>query len=308
MESKTVLLSGGTGFIGSHIIEALSAQNYTVLVLIRNKSNLWRLKELNSKCQVLINMDEANFQNEILKHKPEYFIHTAWQGVSLNERDNWIIQSNNLIYTLKMLSLANQLGIKKILALGSQAEYGYFEGRINEDAPCNPTTAYGSAKLATLINFKAFCEENKINWFWLRIFSLYGERENETWLIPSLIKCLLSGQPMNLTHCEQRYDYMYVGDFALAILKVLETECESGIFNLTSNQSLQLKNIVIQIQNQINPNGILNFGALPYRPNQIMHMEGDSSKFIEKFKVSLNSNFDSMLTKLTMYYKFSSQK
>jgi len=303
MKTDTVLLSGGSGFIGSHIAEILSSNHYKVLILIRNQTDLWRLNEIRNKNHILVNLDVPGFKNEIQKHSPTCFIHSAWQGVKATERENWTIQAQNIMFTLEMLSLSNLLGINKIIALGSQAEYGKVEGRISEDTNCNPTTAYGAAKVATQLLLKSFCETHNINWFWLRTFSLYGERENESWLIPSLIKNILSAKPMDLTACEQRYDYMYAGDFSKAIIKTIETKSSSGIFNLSSNSSIVLKDIISQIQNYIRFDSILNFGALPYRTNQVMHIEGNSTKFIERFDVELNANIENMLSKVVNYYK-----
>lgn len=303
MPSKTVLLSGATGFLGSHLAEVLSNNNYKVLAFVRSTSDLWRLNEIKKDNIILINLNENNFKTSIQKYSPDYFIHAAWQGVGAKERDNEDVQSKNITFTTEMLTLANALGIKKIISFGSQAEYGNFDGRIKDEAVCKPTGAYGIAKLATQNILKSFCEANKINWFWIRIFSLYGERESDNWLIPSVIKNILTNKPMDLTACEQRYDYMYAKDFAKAIIKVLDTKTESGIFNLSSNTSVRLKDLIEEIRKKLNPAANLNFGALPYRPNQVMHMEGNSTKFIQTFNVSLNSNFEKNLEGVVRYYK-----
>lgn len=303
MPSKTVLLSGATGFLGSHLAEVLSNSNYRVLALVRNTSDLCRLHEIKNDNIILINLHEKNFKENIQNYSPNIFVHAAWQGVGAKERNDEAIQSKNMFFTTEMLNLANELGIKKIISFGSQAEYGNFEGRINEQAICKPNSEYGNAKLAALNALKSFCNANTINWFWLRIFSLYGEREGDEWLIPSVIKNILANKPMDLTACEQRYDYMYVKDFAKAIIKVLETECESGVFNVSSNSSIRLKNLIEEIRKNLNPKAVLNFGALPYRSNQVMHMEGDSSKFIQTFDVSLNGNFEKKLEGVVRYYK-----
>jgi UDP-glucose 4-epimerase len=308
MISKSVLLSGATGFLGSHVADVLVKNNYTVLALIRKNSMLWRLDEIKHENLVLVDLSTNDFKDKIQTYAPAFFIHAAWQGVKAIERNDWILQSDNVGFTLEMLSLANQLGIKKIVAFGSQAEYGNFHGRISETAICNPVNAYGAAKLATLTVLKSFCDAMNINWFWLRIFSVYGERENDDWLIPSVIKNILTDKVMDLTACEQKYDYIYAADFAFAILKVLETECDSGIFNLSSNSSATLFEMIEEIRKILNPKAILNFGALPYRNNQVMHMEGDSSKFYEKFNFNLTSGFEEKLKDLVNYYRIKSQK
>lgn len=303
MKSTTVLLSGATGFLGSHLAEDLSLNNIKVIILFRSKSDLSRVNEFKNDNRIFVNIDSNDFKEAIDQYKPDCFIHSAWQGVSVKERNDWNIQVENIVLTTRLLVLAQELKIKKVISFGSQAEYGSFNGRIKEDTVCNPIGAYGISKLATLEILRSFCELHSINWFWLRIFSLYGTRDKKEWLIPSVIHNAFHNKPMDLTACEQRYDYMYTKDFSRAIIKVLATKNESGIFNLSSNSSMQLKGMIEKIRNHVNPKAILNFGALAYRPGQIMHMEGDSTKFNEKFSFQVESQFEKNIEQIANYYK-----
>jgi len=300
---KTILLSGASGFLGSHLAEHLSAAGYLVVAIIRKKSDLWRCKEFENKNLVFVNIDSVDFKETIQKYNPTAFIHAAWQGVTSKERNDPVVQMLNVVFTNRLLTVANELGIKKIICFGSQAEYGNFNGRINEEGRCYPFSTYGAAKLAALSDFKSFCELNSINWFWLRLFSVYGTREGNSWLIPSAIRNILADKPMDLTQCEQRYDYMYAKDFTAAIASVLTTASDSGIFNVSSNSSVQLKHIIENIKNSINPNAVLNFGALSYAKNQVMHMEGNSDKFYRQFNFKISSDFENNIKEVVSYYK-----
>lgn len=303
MRPNSILLSGATGFLGSHLAEDISLNNFKVIALVRNASDLSRCNEFKNDNLVFVNTDSDNYKELIQKYQPSVFIHSAWSGVSAKGRSDWSKQVENIAMTIRMLELANELNIKKIISFGSQAEYGNFNGRINESEGCAPVSAYGAAKLATLEILKSFCELHSMNWFWFRIFSLYGTREKNEWLFPSIIHNTYHNKPMDLTSCEQLYDYIYTKDFSAAIIKVLETKSESGIFNLSSNSSMQLKEMIEKIRNYINPNVVLNFGKLPYRPNQIMHMEGDSSKFNERFHFQIGSQFEKNIEQIVNYYK-----
>lgn len=299
---QTVLLSGATGFLGSHLAEDLSLNNFKVIALIRNKSDLFRCNEFKNDNLIFINIDSENCKELIQMHQPSIFIHSAWNGVSAKGRNDWNIQVENITLTTRLLVLANELKIKKIIAFGSQAEYGNFNGRINEDVVCNPNSAYGAAKLATLEILKSFCELHSMNWYWFRLFSVYGTREGNDWLIPSVIHNTFHNKQMDLTGCEQRYDYIYVKDISQAIIKVLEAENETGIFNLSSNSSRQLKEMIEKIRTIVNPNVVLKFGALPYRHNQVMHMEGDSSRFNKQYNFEVKSRFDANIEDIINYY------
>jgi nucleoside-diphosphate-sugar epimerase len=101
--------------------------------------------------------------------------------------------------------------------------------------------------------------------------------------MPSLLKQMRAGHPPRLTPCEQRYDYLHARDVASGVLAAARKTDASGVFNLSSNASVPLKQIVQMLQafsgSAVEPV----FGALPYRPGQSMRMEGDSSKFYAAF-------------------------
>lgn len=303
MQKSTVLLSGATGFLGSHLAEYFSLNGHKVLALVRNSSDLTRVKEFRNDNLVLVNTDTDNHIKLLTEHRPSCFIHTAWQGVSVEGRNDPKVQNENIVLTRRLLFLAQTLKIKKVIALGSQAEYGNFHGRISEDAVCKPISAYGKAKLATLDMLRVFCEEHSMQWYWIRIFSVYGTREKKDWLIPSVIRSLLNGEAMDLTACEQRYDYLYAKDFWHAVMKVVQANVGSGIFNLGSNTSIRLREMIEKIKTMAGSSSVLNFGALPYRPDQVMHMEGDSTKFNAQFHFEAETSFEKNMEQLISYYR-----
>lgn len=303
MNSKVILLSGASGFLGSHLAKDLSTNNYKIIALVRKDSDLSRFNEFKNDNLVFVNIDSKNFELELAQYQPGHLIHTAWHGVSAKERDDWQIQVENVSITTQLLILASKLRISNFISFGSQAEYGNFSGRITEDAICNPVSAYGAAKLATLSIVRSFCELHSINWFWLRLFSIYGTHEGKDWLIPSVISNLRMNKPMDLTGCEQRYDYLFTRDLSRAIINILNTESESGVFNLSSNSSIKLRDLIEKIRENVNPQATLNFGALPYRPNQVMHMEGNSSKFNKQFAFKIESDLDSGIREIMRFYK-----
>lgn len=273
-----VLITGITGFLGSHIAKILIANNIQVVGLKRKDSDIWRCKEFKDEIHWVDIDDQGLFKNQLVKCSFDSIIHGAWIGVESDERNNWIQQTRNIDFLVALLDVAKIVGVKKIIFLGSQAEYGNIDGKITEDHKTQALNAYGSVKLACLEILKTFCYTNDINWIWLRLFSVFGEKENENWLIPSLIKSMLLDKQMDFTPGEQKYAYLYVKDFALIMNKMVTMSVQSGIYNISSNKSRTIKSLIEDIRNSVNPEFILNFGALKYRDNQSMHMEGDILK------------------------------
>lgn len=277
-----IFVTGATGFIGSHLARALVSAGYEVAALRREKSNLSRCADYAGKID-WINGDSARWQEAVVAFKPEIIIHAAWAGVTAAERADWRLQATNLNLFSDLLLVASAAGTARFVALGSQAEYGPINGRVDETYPCLPDTAYGAAKQAALALLQGFSRQRELSYVWLRLFSLYGPDEGGQWLISMLVRELKQGRSPQLSGCEQRYDYLHVQDLSAAVLAVLRRPAISGVFNLGSNEARPLKELVLLIKEYTGCRAEPGFGVLPYRPGQSMHVEGDSSRFYQAF-------------------------
>jgi len=302
---KTVLITGVSGFLGSNIAKDLIAKNFQVIALKRSTSNLQRCISFSKQVKWIDCNNITDAEAEIRNCKPEILIHAAWGGVKAYERDNWVKQEKNLSFMTSLLEIIKKTEIKKIISLGSQAEYGNFEGFIDESHPCHPNNAYGANKVCASFILKTFAEQNDMDWYWIRLFSVFGPGEDKNWLIPYTIENLLNKKNTAFTPCEQEYDYLYIEDFTSGIIKIIKDESHSsGLYNMSSGQSIKLKDILCFLENIISPNEkLLQFGALPYRPNQVMHLQGNSDYFFNTFHFRPQVDVFAGLEKTVNYYK-----
>jgi nucleoside-diphosphate-sugar epimerase len=283
VKRERVVLTGATGFIGSHLAEELVASGYEVIALRRRQSDPWRVALVQN--QILwLNIEEPDWEQQLLALQPEYLVHSAWLGVGVGQRDDWQSQLSNLTFTMQLLQTLGQGTLKKVIVLGSQAEYGEFEGRIDEEHAASPTAAYGAVKLATLSLLRSYCQAHNLEWYWLRVFAVYGPREDAQWFVSFVATSLLNKQAPSLTGCEQKYDYLFVKDLARAIVQTLPVALGvSGVYNISSNHATGLKELVDILHTLIDTAVSVNYGVLPYRIGQVMHMEGNSDKFERVF-------------------------
>jgi UDP-glucose 4-epimerase len=272
---KRVLVTGGAGFVGARVVRRLVEQGYAVALLLRERSNTRRLQGVIERCNVLhgdLSLLEAQ-RAPLQAFAPDSVLHLAWEGVKGADR-NHPMQLSNVSTSIDLFRLTGEIGCASFVGLGSQAEYGLLSGRIDERAPTRPTTTYGASKLATGCVLERAAAVAGRPFAWLRLFSSYGPDDDPSWLIPYMIRTLLAGERPSLTKAEQIWDYIHVDDVADGIVAALDAGA-TGFFNLGSGQGRPLRDVITTIRDLVDPSLPLGFGEIPYRPDQVMHLEAD---------------------------------
>ena len=296
---KVILLTGATGFLGSQIAGVLVNNDIQLVALKRKNSDCYRCNSFINKIDWVDIDAEGYWKEKVINLRPTYIIHCAWIGVEAHERDDIKTQVQNISFLTDLLEISGIMKLTQFISLGSQAEYGILNSKVSENSIVKPVSSYGAVKVASQQILKTFCNSNKTKWIWLRLFSFIGENENDNWLIPSLIDKIINGEVMDMTPGEQKYSYMFVNDFALIILKIINSNIQSGIYNVSGDEIISLKELVILIGKKLNFSPKINLGALPYRINQSMHIEGDTTALknqIGNYKLtSINDTLDMVL-------------
>jgi nucleoside-diphosphate-sugar epimerase len=273
----TLLVTGAGGFVGAAVVRAALAEGHRIVALSRTPDPP-RLSGLDGDL-VLRAVDMADtpaLTATIAAAKPDGVVHCAWEGVGGPERAG-DIQLTNIATTCALVDAAIAVGAAKFVGIGSQAEYGRFDRRIDEGDLPAPTMLYGAAKLAASHLARQRALAAGMAFAWLRLFSTYGPGDNPNWLIPSVIADLLAGRRPRLTTGTQCWDYLHVDDVARAVGAVA-TGPAAGIFNLSSGQAVPVRTIVEQLRDIAAPDNALEFGEIPFGPDQIMYLEGDNSR------------------------------
>lgn len=273
------LVTGASGFLGSALVRHLLSRGHEVAVLLRPGGTPVRLRDcLDQVRPVYGDLENTELLRQAIQHQPiDAVVHLAWFGVTAEFRHSPQQISQNLVGTLAIWEAARAAGCRVWVGLGSQAEYGPCSGILREDMFPKPATAYGVAKLAAGMSTAKMSELAHIRHVWLRLLSAYGPGDDVRHMLPSVILDLLARKKPALTLGEQVWDYLYVEDAAQAISAVLEQEV-TGVFNLGSGTTDTIRDIVEQIRNMIDPSLPVGFGEVPYRSDQVMHLEADISR------------------------------
>lgn len=239
---KKCIVTGAAGFTGCNLVERLLAAGYFVYCVVReNSAHNKRLENLANVQLVYADLAEYKNLYQQIQDTCDAFFHLAWQG----ERYDFASQYQNIEYALGALEAAARLGCKRFICTGSQAEYGPQKGLITEENCPHPADAYGAAKLAACLLTRQRAADFGIEWIWGRIFSLYGKYEDETRMLPALVKSLRENKDFQMaTDGRQNWDYLYVSDGAEALIALLEKGNTGEIYNIAHGNYRMMREFV----------------------------------------------------------------
>ena len=156
---ETVVITGGDGFIGSHLVRYFAEKNLRVYALtIPENPVVKRIQNIRNVTVIQRNLNETDILVKELPKSPLAFIHLAWSGVSPESRSSVDIQLGNVSLCLEAAKLAAKLKAQRFILPGSTMEYAYCGQEINEKACPSPQNVYGAAKISARYLCQALCE------------------------------------------------------------------------------------------------------------------------------------------------------
>ena len=138
-------ITGASSFIGVELCRYLSDNGHHVIAMSRKENEQLNDIALNGNLQVFY-ADMRNLMERAIDVKADVFIHLAWAGALLGQRDNQELQEGNISFSLECVKLSKRMGCQLYADAGSQAEYGRVAGKLSPDTPVFPETGYGIAK------------------------------------------------------------------------------------------------------------------------------------------------------------------
>ena len=273
---KRAIVTGATGAIGTALIRELIRNEVEILVFCRKGSA--RNEQIPKHPLVTLKYcsleQMASVENDTGKEY-DVFYHFAWDGTTGAARNDMYLQNENVRYALDAVGAAKRFGCKKFIGAGSQAEYGRVEGMLRADTPTFPEMGYGIAKLCAGQMTREQAHQMGMEHNWVRILSVYGPNDGAQSMVMSTIHKLKNNQIPQLTKGEQMWDYLYSDDAARAFYLIGESGVNGKVYVLGSGQVRPLAEYIEEIRAVVNPDAALGFGAIPYGPKQVMHLQAD---------------------------------
>ena len=244
---KTILVTGATGFIGSHIVEKLVQENYKVIILKRSFSNIWRIKDFLHKL-VVYDIDKIALEEIFKQNNIDIIIHLATfykKSHAFNDIDDII--SANISFPTKIVDLAVKYGVSFFINTGTYFEFDPSLLPIRETSAKKPFNLYSATKIAFEDVLKYYSYSHGLKVVNMIIYYPYGEKDNEYRLIPTILKKAFFSEEILLSEGFQKLDLIYVKDITEAYLRAIRNKeilSEFEYFNIGCGFPYSVREII----------------------------------------------------------------
>jgi nucleoside-diphosphate-sugar epimerase len=284
MSGEIALVTGASGFIGRHLVDALLEAKTQVVALTRPGSRIpdqWRGRVTCVECT---DWSEAGLRTALAPQSFDVAYHLATYGVRPSDRDPRLMVRINVDLPALFVPLCRERGARLVMA-GSFSEYQdpIDRSRLTEQSPLETSKIYGASKAAGGIVVSALAENLGVKLRLLRFFKVYGEGEAPHRLLPSLVAGLSRGQRVALSEGTQIRDFIYVDDVVDAALKAADHVAASGpstaTWNVCTGVGHSVRTFAGLVAQAIGSRPeLLGFGELAMRADDEPYLVGDGER------------------------------
>ena len=304
-----VLVTGATGFIGSHLVRRLVDDGAEVHALTSVVSSVYPVRLAALRGQITLqggNLSDRSAMDAVVAEvQPTHVFHLgAYTHVGKSwQRVDECIQTN-IQGTVNLLQALDGTDYRRFVYLGTSEIYGDIDVPFREDAVVNPISPYSVSKYAGERYCRMFHQGRGWPVVMIRPFNAYGPAQTPDRVIPEIIGRALRGDELKMTQGLQTREFNYVEDLADGIIRAGTVDgIEGELFNLGCGEEISMRDLATMIlellDNPIEPK----FGALPERPTEIMRMFCDNTRARELLGWSPRHTLRDGLAKTIEWYR-----
>ena len=231
-----IFITGGTGFIGRPLCDALAGHDLLVLTRKPRGSATPAVRFLAGEL-----FETASYEKPLRAFQPDACVHLAWSGLP----DYSLPTSRrNFDAGLELFKVLGQIRCPRVVVAGSCWEYGEVHGCVREDQAPGKQALFGAFKQAQQIVGRSFLGGSGSRLVWSRPFFVYGPGQRPASLVPSCISALADGRTPDIRSPEAVNDFIHVDDVARGLSALTTSAAADGTYNLGSGQPIQVRNVV----------------------------------------------------------------
>lgn len=275
---ERIFLIGGSGFIGKNLVDHFR-NGYEVHVIDKFIDEAFfseRPEVKTLKMDLVEDLVPSDYPS------PDYVVNLA--SIVTAERDFSLFDgliSSNLKVLLNLYTRFKETPrLKLFIQFGSSEEYGNEGSPFVETMRECPNSPYALVKQLTVNTALMLHGNYGFPAMVVRPGNLFGKYQNRSKFIPYVISQLKGNLPLDVTPCEQKRDFIYAEDFAWCIGQLIRNHRKAvgEIVNVGSGESISLRSIIEMCRKHMNSSSEVNYGAIPYRENEVMDLRCDESK------------------------------
>ncbi|MDR0297275.1 MAG: NAD(P)-dependent oxidoreductase [Streptococcaceae bacterium] len=275
---ETAVITGASGFVGSHLVDELLNRGYHVIALVQ-KGFENQMKNRENVTTIGFELDNVMEIVEILKNlKPKYFYHFAWAGPSGEARADTKLQLQNAQWTIDCIRLAKEVGCERFINAGSIMESETWAAITKAGNKPGLGYIYGSAKLVAHAMAMPVAASIGIDLIWAQITNTYGVGELSPRMVNTTLRKVIRGEAPQFTAGTQHYDFVYIDDVARAFYLIGKNGKPFNSYLIGSGKAKALKEFLIEMKESVAPDLDFIFGDIPFTGVDLPLSEFDCSK------------------------------
>jgi len=278
-----ILVTGATGFIGSHVVEALLKDGHEVVATSTNLEKARLASWYEQVTYVTFDISQQGAASEERAslydyfHQPDQLIHLAWEGVS--DCAGMVHIERNLISHYRFLKKMVEGGLTRIAVTGTCLEYGFKTGMLSETDLPEPHVSYAIAKDALRRFLMELQKKMDFSIQWVRLFYMYGKGQHSRSLLAQLETAIKNGdESFNMSGGEQERDYLPVEKVAEYLVAIASKGKKNEVYNCCSGTPISVRQLVEDIIAAKGSSIKLNLGFYPYKDYEPMRFWGNTNK------------------------------
>ncbi len=294
---KKILIVGGTGFIGFHLLKSLK-NKCDVYSLSKNKPN--KERKIEGVKYLFCDIFNKNLLYKKLKKKSFNYVINLGGYVDHSNKKKTL--ESHYYGCKNLIDYFKNKNIKKFIQIGSSLEYGKKRSPHSESLKGKPIGVYGKSKLKSTKYLIKSNKRNNFPFIVLRLYQVYGPNQSVNRLIPIVITSCLKNQKFKCSNGKQLRDFIYVKDLINLINKIIFVKKKiTGIFNVGSGKPVSVKSIIRLINKRIKK-GFPQYGKVKMRKDESDNYYPRLNKIKNSLKWKATTSLNFGLFKTIKFY------